>query len=147
MRAGYVVEPERDRGDYSSCAEVGSVGFVEAGQRDHERWQVVDRDGLPQGLRRGVLASLDATALHVYTQAEKELLPLQMLYNLNKATCDELLGEADMGAVFALPSSASWADVSDELMRITSGSRFGMKALGFARLLAQSALMGRVLTG
>ena len=66
---------------------------------------------------------LDAAALHVYTQANKELLPLQMFYNLNKSTCDEMLGEAGMGAVFALPSSASWADVSDELMRITSGSR------------------------
>ncbi len=65
---------------------------------------------------------------------------------MNKATCDELLGEAEMCAVSALPSSASWADVSDELMRITSGSRFGMKALGFARLLVQSATMGLVLS-
>ncbi len=69
-----------------------------------------------------------------------------MFYRVNKATCDELLGEADMSAALALPSSASSTDVSDELMRITSGSRFGMKAVGFARLLAQPATMGLVLS-
>ena len=31
-------------------------------------------------------------------------------------------------------------------MRVTGGSHLGMKAVGFARLLAQSASMGRVLT-
>ena len=71
---------------------------------------------------------------------------MQMFYNMNKSTCDVLLGEADMRVALALLADASWADVSDELMRITSGSRLGMKALGFARLLVQSASMGLVLS-
>ncbi len=56
---------------------------------------------------------LETAALHIYTQAKKEQLPLHMSYSLNKPTRDELLGENDMKAVFALPCSASWADVSD----------------------------------
>ena len=43
VRVSDFAEPERSRWDYSSCAEVGSVDFFEAGQRDHERWQVIDR--------------------------------------------------------------------------------------------------------
>ena len=74
------------------------------------------------------------------------MLALQMFYTLNKSTCDVLLSEADIGAVLALPSSASWADVSDELMRIPSGLCFGMKAVGFVPLLVQSATMGLVLS-
>lgn len=88
---------------------------------------------------------IDASLCMLYAHAKKEHVTLGVFVALHRDLCHLLAGQGDIETVLACSSAGSWADVADELMRITSGSIWGMKALGFARLLVQGATLGRVL--